>query len=598
MSVLRKIFDLLTKKEKLKLYLLFGVVLITAVLQVVSVFSIMPFLSVAADPSSIHSNKYLEWAYTEFGFSSNRYFLVSLGLGALAALVVSNTLVVLTTWGLYKFVWRRNHTISKRLLESYLDRPYSYFITKNSSELGKNILEEAKEVSSQLIKPILEGAVRCTIAIFIIAFLFVYDPIVSIVVSTVLVSSYFFIYTLVKKRLEERGERKVSSNTERYKLVNEAFKGIKEVKIRGKEKSFTKQFIKPSIEFADNHAMYRVIKKIPRYVLEAVAFGGIILIAIYLVVIKDNLSEVIPVLGLYAFAGYRLMPALQKAFNGIASARFNVAALEAVHEGISDHPLWGEEDNLRDENEERLPLDDKLCLRDVSFSYPDAESLAIENLSLNIPANTVTGFVGKTGSGKTTTVDLILGLLRPQSGSITIDGTQLCEDNLRAWQRNVGYVPQDIYLSDDSVARNIAFGVPPEDIDLQAVKEAARKAHIYQYIENALPNQWRSVVGERGVKLSGGQKQRIGIARALYHDPSVLVLDEATSALDQETESSVMEAIYNLEGNHTMFMIAHRLSTVRRADNIIMLENGKKVGEGGYEELRHQHSKFRSMALS
>jgi len=207
--------------------------------------------------------------------------------------------------------------------------------------------------------------------------------------------------------------------------------------------------------------------------------------------------------------------------------------------------------------------------------------------------------VGKTGSGKTTTVDLILGLLRPQNGVISVDGTALWNDGtIRQWQQNIGYVPQQIYLADDTVARNIAFGVPEEDIDMDAVRDAAHRAHIHDFVAKELPSQWQTIVGERGVKLSGGQRQRIGIARALYHRPSVLVFDEATSALDQATEASVMEAIYALEGNHTMLMIAHRLSTVKQADNIVMLEHGRKVGEGTYDELTHRHAKFQSMALS
>jgi ATP-binding cassette subfamily C protein len=234
----------------------------------------------------------------------------------------------------------------------------------------------------------------------------------------------------------------------------------------------------------------------------------------------------------------------------------------------------------------------------VCFTYPDSKDPAIKDLSLEVPVRTTVGFVGKTGSGKTTAVDLILGLLRPEQGRISVDGMPLRDENVQKWQRNIGYVPQHIYLSDDTVARNIAFGVREDEIDMDAVRDAAHRAHIFDFVETDLPNEWKTDVGERGVKLSGGQRQRIGIARALYHNPSVLVFDEATSALDQETETSVMDAIYELEGDHTILMIAHRLSTVKRADNIVMLEQGRKVGEGTYHELAERHSKFRSMVLS
>jgi len=301
-------------------------------------------------------------------------------------------------------------------------------------------------------------------------------------------------------------------------------------------------------------------------------------------------------LGLYAFAGYRLMPALQQAFTGIASARFNIAALDAINHGLEGDAGKDIRPN-ESQYEVVVSLKDRLVFDRVSFTYPAAKEAAIRDLSFEIPARTTVGFVGKTGSGKTTTIDLILGLLRPQEGTISVDGTPLQGDAIRRWQRNIGYVPQHIYLSDDTVARNIAFGVAEDEIDLDAVCDAARRAHIAGFIESDLPEQWDTIIGERGVKLSGGQRQRIGIARALYKRTSVLVFDEATSALDQDTESKVMEAIYDLEGKHTIIIIAHRLSTVRRVDKIVMLENGSGAVVGTYQDLSRDHQPFRSIAL-
>jgi ATP-binding cassette subfamily C protein len=602
MDILKTFFELLTPRERRNLYLLFCAVLVMAGLEVVSVGSIMPFLQVAADPASVHENAYLSWAYETVGFADTNAFLIALGLGALAALVASNAFIVLTTWALYRYVWGRNHSLSRRLLRSYLYRPYEYFLTHNSAELGKNILEEVKEVTSQMLMPALRGGAKAIVALFIIGFLFFVDPVVAGMVTGILGLAYAGVYYTVRDRLDRTGAERVEANTKRYQFVSEAFGGIKEVKLRGKEETFLDQYDAPSKHYAHVNAHYRVIKKAPRYILEAVAFGGIILIAIYLIAVQDNIRQVIPMLGLYAFAGYRLMPALQQAFKGLASARFNIAALEKIHEDLQKRAEAGPQvsaNGTPDAAEAPLTLDDRLALEGVSFTYPGAEEPAIKDLSLEIPAHTTVGFVGKTGSGKTTTVDLILGLLRPQQGMISVDGTPLREGgSIRRWQQDIGYVPQQIYLADDTVARNIAFGVPEEDIDRDAVRDAARRAHIHDFITGELPDRWQTVVGERGVKLSGGQRQRIGIARALYHRPSVLVFDEATSALDQATEASVMEAIYALGGDHTMLMIAHRLSTVKQADDIVMLERGRKVGEGTYEELEQRHSKFRSMALT
>jgi ATP-binding cassette subfamily C protein len=601
MEIVRTFFDLLTARERRNLYLLFCAVLVMAGLEVVSVGSIMPFLQVAADPASVHENAYLSWAYETVGFADTNAFLIALGLGALAALVVSNAFIVFTTWVLFRYVWGRNHSLSRRLLRSYLYRPYEYFLTHNSAELGKNILEEVKEVTGQMLMPALRGGAKAIVALFIIGFLFFVDPVVAGMVTGILGLAYAGVYYTVRDRLDRTGAERVEANTKRYQFVSEAFGGIKDVKLRGKEETFLDQYNAPSKHYARVQAHYRVIKRAPRYILEAVAFGGIILIAVYLIAVQDNIRQVIPMLGLYAFAGYRLMPALQQTFKGIASARFNIAALENIHEDLqkrADAAPHVSTNGTADTTESPLTLDDRLALEGVSFTYPGAKEPAIKDLSLEVPAHTTVGFVGKTGSGKTTTVDLILGLLCPQQGMISVDGTPLRNDTIRRWQQDIGYVPQQIYLADDTVARNIAFGVPEENIDMGAVRNAAGRAHIYDFITGELPDQWQTIVGERGVKLSGGQRQRIGIARALYHRPSVLVFDEATSALDQATEASVMEAVYALEENHTMVMIAHRLSTVKRADNIVMLEQGRKVGEGNYDELANRHSKFQSMALS
>jgi ATP-binding cassette subfamily C protein len=595
MDVLRKLYSLLNPREQRNLFVVFAAVLVMAGLQVLSVASIMPFLSVAANPASVRKNEYLHWAFDTFGFADTSSFLIALGLGALAILIASNGFIIFTRWLMERYAWGRNHSLSRRLLRSYLYRPYEYFLTRNSAELGKNILEEVEEVTDQMLKPTLLGIAKGIVALFIVGFLVYFDPVVAVMVTLVLGSAYGGIYLFIRHRLDQRGEERVASNTERYQFVSEAFGGIKEVKIRGKEEAFLNLYDDPSRRYTWNQAIFRVLKRAPRYIIEAVAFGGIILIAIYLIAVRDGIQQVIPVLGLYAFAGYRLMPALQVAFHGLASARFNLAALNQLHQELAEQPASPPEKSA---DETSLPLTERLELQNVHFTYPDAQTPAIENLSLTIPAQTTTGFVGKTGSGKTTAVDLILGLLRPQQGHVLVDGTPLEEDHLRRWQRNIGYVPQAIYLSDDSIARNIAFGVAPDDIDMAAVKEAARRAHIYEFVDNELPEQWQTVVGERGVKLSGGQRQRIGIARALYHGPSVLVFDEATSALDQTTEKSVMNAIYELEEEHTILLIAHRLSTVQRADRIFMLEDGEKVGEGTYDELLSDHPRFRSMALS
>ena len=585
MRALKKLFSLLTKDERRHLSYLFVAVLVMAGLEVVSVASIMPFLSVASDPSAIRNNAYLEWAYGVGGFESERTFLIALGFGSFLILFVSNGIIILTTWMLQKFIWMRNHSLSRRLLRSYLYRPYEYFLTRNTSKMGKNVLEEVKEVTGGLFRPALLGMAKAIVSLFILGFLVVVDPVVALLAAVTLGMTYGVIYLSVRRWLNHAGRNRVESNSDRYQFVNEAFGGIKEVKLRGKEEEFLHLYDPASIRYSWYQALYRVVQMAPRYLLEAIAFGGIILIATYLIATRNAVEQVIPILGLYAFAGYRLLPALQKAFNGITSLHYNTAALEAIRSDLTEPEYSDSQPSRTRSRDSPLVLDDQLRLSDVTFAYPDAENPAIRDLSLEIDANTTVGFVGKTGSGKTTVIDLILGLLRPQSGEITVNDELLTGRNLERWQQSVGYVPQHIYLSDDSVARNIAFGVPREDIDLDKVRKAAEMAQIHDFIDGELAEGFETNVGEQGVKLSGGQRQRIGIARALYHNPSTLVFDEATSALDQKTEANVMRSIHALGTNHTILIIAHRLSTVQKADTIFELSQGRLVGKGTYAEL-------------
>jgi ATP-binding cassette subfamily C protein len=587
MDIVKTFFGILNQRERKRLFLLFAAVLVMAGLEVVSVASIMPFLSVAADPSTVHDSKFLSWAYDSFGFSEMNTFLAALGFGALAALVLSNTFIIFTTWALQKYVWSCNHSLSQRLLRTYLSRPYGYFLGRNSSELGKNILQEVKEVATGMLKPALHGSAKAIVGLFIIGFLFFVDPIISVSVSVVLGSTYAVMYIVLRNKLKKIGEKRVSNNTERYQIVAEAFGGIKQVKLRGKEESFVGLFSGPSEEYSDSQAKYAVIKKAPRYLLEMVAFGGIVIIALYLIFVRENLQSVIPVLGLYAFAGYRLMPALQKAFNGLASARFNKAALEKIREDIVDYSakVKSSEHIGSGNSGKNFELDHGIELENVSYKYPQSRKRVVKSLSLKIEVGTTVGFLGETGSGKTTTVDLIIGLLRPTNGEIYLDGKKYSKIDLKEWQSSIGYVPQEIFLTDGTIASNIAFGVEPKDINMSRVKKVSRVAKIYSYIKNDLSEGWDTNAGEKGVKLSGGQRQRIGIARALYHEPSVLVFDEATSALDQKTEKEVVDRINNMKRVHTIISIAHRLKSLKTSDKVIVLENGRKVEEGSYSRV-------------
>ena len=370
------------------------------------------------------------------------------------------------------------------------------------------------------------------------------------------------------------------------------------MKFLGLEDVYLRRYQVPSRQNARANTFRSVIADSPRYLLQGLAFGGMLLmILILLFAGGGSLAGVLPLLAIYAFAGLRLLPAMQQIYSELTMIRFNRMALNSLHRDMAE--IHATQDELPAEavRVEPVHLRERLELVDVHYSYPLAERPALRGLTLSIPAQTTVGIVGGTGAGKTTMVDLILGLLDLQQGRIEADGVPVVRANMRAWQNSIGYVPQQIFLTDASVAANIAFGLPPEKIDQAAVERAARVAELHAFVTDELPEGYATRVGERGMRLSGGQRQRIGIARALYHDPDVLIMDEATSALDNLTERAVMDAVHNLGHAKTIILIAHRLSTVQACDTIFMMEQGRLVAQGTYDELLETSNKFRAMAV-
>lgn len=576
--------------------MLLGVMTISGLVEVAGIASIMPFLSLITNPDLMQDNSILNWLYTILNFQSSNRFLIFIGFIVLAILIVSNALAILTLWSLLRFTRMRNYNLSKRLLSKYLHQPYIFFLNQNTSLLGKNILSEVGQAVGGVMVPLMESFSRGIVALFIFAMLIAVNPLLALAVIIILGGAYIFIYRMVQNKLYNIGQKRFKTNTERFKAVNEAFGGIKQLKLMRCEEVFIKGFSKPSFENAKHHATSQIISNIPRYIMEIIALGGIIVAVIYLLYTGRGFQEFLPLIGLYAYAAYRLMPALQAIFKGVAQVRFSVHALDALYD---DMHSFKEESytSLPDKRKVKpLLLKKELKLEKITFIYPETSQPVIDNLSIKIDANTSVGFVGETGVGKTTIADIILGLLRPNEGKIFVDDTEINEEVLPRWQRNLGYIPQDIYLQDDTVACNIAFGVPESKINMDAVERAAKIANIHKFVVEKLPHGYNTVIGERGIRLSGGQRQRIGIARSLYHDPEVLVLDEATSALDGTTEEAVFAAIQNIALTKTLIIIAHRLTTVRDCDVIYLLEAGRIVAKGKYEKLMETNKKFRRMA--
>ena len=405
---------------------------------------------------------------------------------------------------------------------------------------------------------------------------------------------YTLIFKLVKLKLYNLGLATTKDNFKLLKAVNEAMSGIKDIKLRGSEKEFINRFSLPSINIANYQAQKTLIAALPRYLLEIVAFGGIVAIIISLISInKGMISTIIPVISLYVMASYRLMPAFQQIYSGLSGIKFDLPAFENIVHEFSGSNV--EKKEQVSDSDTPISFDEKLQINKLDFTYESSEIPVLNNLDLTIYPNTTVGLVGLTGSGKTTLVDIILGLLTPESGVILLDELEIDSNNKSAWQKNIGYVPQSIFLTDDTIIRNIAFAVPDDEISIEKAEKAAKMANLHEFI-TTLPKQYNTLVGERGIRLSGGQRQRIGIARALYYNPEILVLDEATSSLDGITEEIIIDAIKSLSHKKTIIMIAHRLSTVKECDVIHLINNGKIVDSGTYEHLMTHSDEFRRMA--
>ena len=604
MKTLRKMISLLQPEQRRKGYLLFAMILIMALLDSAGVASIAPFMAVIANPEIISSNEILLTVYRFAGFQEvdnnlidAESFMFFLGVIVFLIMTTSIAFKALTLYFLERFAQECNFSLSRQLVSCYLNQPYSWFLNRHSSDIGKSVLSEATLVISSVLFPIMLVAAYGAVTLAILILLFIVDPIMATAFSFGLGGIYAATYFFLRRFLSNIGKDRVLANKQRYKVIQEGFSGIKDIKIFGLENTLLKRFDDPSHRYAKHTATAHILVKMPRFVMEILAFGGMLLIVLFLMISHGNFQEIIPVLALYTLAAYRLMPSLQQVYSQVTQIRFSTPALDVLYNDLSSLSK-SEIQVTRINNEESLNVNHSIELNGVYFNYENQDKSAITNLNVKIDALTTVGFVGTTGSGKTTSVDLILGLLSPLKGEIIVDGNVINSTNLRSWQRSIGYVPQHIFLSDDTISANIAFGQDFSNINEEAVVKAAKIANFHEFVINELPNGYDTKVGEQGVRLSGGQRQRIGIARALYYDPAVLVFDEATSSLDSITEKAVMDAVNSLGNKKTIIIIAHRLSTVQNCNNIFVLEEGRLVGEGTYEQLINENIKFQKMIMS
>lgn len=561
--------------------LLLCLMMIRGGMEVVGVASVVPFLAILGNPGLIETNYYLSILYKMMGFEQYRSFLIAIGLASILIIVVSASFRALTDFFIYRFSNFNHHSLSLRLLKKYLSQPYPFFLQRNNSSLSMTLLAlvgKANMFFLQGLQLVSATFVSISIALMLVAA----APLLAFILLAFFCGLYALIFRITRGFLTRISRSSTKANALRYKVSSDTFGGIKELKVLGRENAYLTAFSRPSIIYAEYESYNQILASTPRYVIEAAGFSSILLIAIYSICSgSENLGQSLPILGLYAFGAQRLLPSLQTVYLSLSSMRFGLSSVETLLEDLNRPE--SKEDILED-TITPLRMTDSLQFRNLCFTYQNANFPALDNINFTISAGSSLGIIGSTGAGKTTLVDVLLGLLEASSGEIVVDNVPLNHERIRAWQKCIGYVPQNIFLADDSIINNIAFGIPEEEIDRTMVEKAASLANIHDFIMT-LPEGYQTHVGERGVRLSGGQRQRIGIARALYHNPDVLVFDEATSALDNATEAEVMRAIDGLAGTKTIIMIAHRLSTVKNCNTVLELNAGKIVYLGSSERI-------------
>ena len=572
--LLQQVYTLVRPYGRRRLVKVFLVSLLQAVSQVFSVAAVFPFLALAAEPNRLNNSRPGQWLLLIMPGKSYEQLLIITGIVLIAALFFANAANMYGEFYRSRFTWGFAHWLRMRMLKRMHSRSYSWFMQQNSSLLIKKVTQDIFQFIDGILGPIIDGTSRLLVALFLLASIFTAEPVITCWLALALTGTYLFVFTVLYRFRANLSDSLKKHWRGVFHHSGQLISGFKPIRVHGVHDYFLNQITRHSHQQAVQQAWMPVIGNGPRYFIEPFLAAVMILLVLRALFLGQELAVLLPGLGMIAMAGYRLLPAVQMLYSQLSNIQTMRYALDEVYEEFLEA-----EEQVEEKKHEGFGsiahLQSEIRLRNISFSYPSARHPVLQDISLTIRKNTSTAFIGETGSGKSTLVDLVLGLYTPESGQILIDGIPLdAEEKIRAWQRLIGYVPQDIFLLDDSIARNIAFGIPDAQRDDERVRAVADMAQIRSFIEQGLPDGYNTSVGERGIRLSGGERQRIALARALYHRPEVLILDEATSALDNETEERFMDVIYDLADDLTILMVAHRLSTVVRCTDRYLVKNG------------------------
>jgi len=578
-KILTKLSALLDAKQKRFMIVLVLMMLFGALLETASVTIVIPVMTVVMNENAVAENDIVRTIYEMLGMSSPRSFTILIMLTLVFLFIFKNLFLYLQQKVLYRFVYTNQFRTSERMMKNYIRRDYEYFLYADTAVIQRSITSDVNNMYA-LILSLLQLVSEAIVFVFLAVVLFVAEPRMTLMISALLIVTLLLIKAVLKPMMQKAGKDNQDFYSGLFKWISQTVTGIKDVKIGGRESYFVDEYIRCGKGYVDAVQKYTLYSNIPRLLIETICVAAMVLYMLFLNLNGRNAEQMLAILAAFGVAVVRLMPCANRINNQIN----NIAYFEPFLMGVSD--------NLQDEIganatdmtdfapvKEKLPIRESIELKDISYHYPQTDVQIFEHAELTVKVGESVGIVGASGAGKSTIVDVLLGLLKMQEGTITADGADvMAPENYRRWLKNIGYIPQTIFMLDDTIRKNVAFGIPEAEISEERIWEVLKEAQLDEFVR-ALPDGLDTGIGERGVRLSGGQRQRIGIARALYEDPEVLILDEATSALDNDTESAIMESINRFQGEKTLIIIAHRLQTIEKCDRVYRVEGGKIVKE-------------------
>lgn len=568
---IKRVWRLIPDSKKPEAIILFLMMLVGMVLEMLGVGLVVPIITLVSNPSLIENHEMLSVLFNQLG-NPNKTELM---LGAVILLVVIYTIknfyLALLAWKQSKFVFSTQAEMAKFLFRGYLQQPYTFHLQRNSSELINNLQVELNLFMVYMLSPSMLLLAESLVVIGLVSLLLYFEPIGSISTFALFIIVGSLFQWITKTRIVHWGALRQHHEALRMKHAQQGINAIKDVKVSGTEDFFIAHYEKNSERSLAMHQRNSFVQNITRLWLEILTISGLLVLSLGMFMQNNTVTEILPVVGLFAAVSFRLMPSISRIVSSVNLLRFGESVTDLIEGEFSKIKINPIERALS-----KVRFNSNIQFKNVSFKYPESKQNALNNINLTIKKGQMVGVTGASGSGKSTLIEIVMGLFQPTVGKLHIDDVPIDDVNVRGWQKLIGYVPQTIYLTDDTLKRNIAFGIEDGVIDEEAINLAIQHAQLQTLIEE-LPFGLDTILGERGVRLSGGQRQRVGIARALYHDPEVLILDEATSALDNETENQVMQAVNLLQGKKTLIMIAHRLSTIKNSDLIIEVANGTVI---------------------